>query len=36
MKVEVPNGFDRSYLLVGSVGEHQPVACLGRRLTGRD
>jgi len=26
MKVEGPNGFERSYTLVGSAGEHQPVA----------
>jgi hypothetical protein len=26
MKVEGPNGFERSYTLVGSSGEHQPVA----------
>jgi hypothetical protein len=26
MKVEGPNGFERSYTLVGSVGEHQPMA----------
>ena len=26
MKVEGPEGFERSYSLVGSVGEHQPVA----------
>ncbi len=26
MKVEGPNGFERSYTLVGSTGEHQPVA----------
>jgi hypothetical protein len=25
MKVEGPNGFERSYTLVGSAGEHQPV-----------
>ena len=26
MKVEGPNGFERSYTLVGTVGEHQPAA----------
>ena len=26
MKVEGPNGFERSYTLVRSAGEHQPVA----------
>ena len=26
MKVEGPNGFERSYTLVGTAGEHQPVA----------
>jgi hypothetical protein len=26
MKVEGPNGFERSYTLVGSAGEHQPMA----------
>ena len=26
MKVEGPEGFERSYTLVGSAGEHQPVA----------
>jgi hypothetical protein len=26
MKVEGPNGFERSYILVESAGEHQPVA----------
>jgi hypothetical protein len=26
MKVEGPRGFERSYTLVGSAGEHQPVA----------
>jgi hypothetical protein len=26
MKVEGPNGFERSYTLVGSAGEHQPLA----------
>jgi hypothetical protein len=26
MKVEGRNGFERSYTLVGSAGEHQPVA----------
>jgi hypothetical protein len=26
MKVEGPNGFERSYTLVGNAGEHQPVA----------
>ena len=26
MKVEGPNGFERSYTLVGSAGEHQPAA----------
>jgi len=26
MKVEGPEGFERSYSLVGSAGEHQPVA----------
>ena len=26
MRVEGPNGFERSYTLVGSAGEHQPVA----------
>jgi hypothetical protein len=26
MKVEGPNGFERSYTLLGSAGEHQPVA----------
>jgi hypothetical protein len=25
MKVEGPNGFERSYTLVGSAGEHQPM-----------
>lgn len=30
MKVEGPNGFERSYTLVGSAGEHQPMAI--RRL----
>ena len=25
MKVEGPNGFERSYTLVGSAGEHQPL-----------
>ncbi len=25
MKVEGPNGFERSYTLVGSEGEHQPI-----------
>ena len=25
MKVEGPNGFERSYTLLGSAGEHQPV-----------
>jgi hypothetical protein len=25
MKVEGPNGFERSYTLVGTAGEHQPV-----------
>src|ERR1035438_7604232 len=25
MKVEGPNGFERSYTLAGSAGEHQPV-----------
>ena len=25
MKVEGPNGFERSYTLVGSAGEHRPV-----------
>jgi hypothetical protein len=25
MKIEGPNGFERSYTLVGSAGEHQPV-----------
>ena len=25
MKVEGPNGFERSYNLVGSAGEHQPL-----------
>lgn len=34
MKVEGPNGFERSYTLVGSAGEHDPVAIgnLLRRL----
>ena len=26
MKIEGPSGFERSYTLVGSAGEHQPVA----------
>lgn len=26
MKVEGPNGFERSYTLVGRAGEHQPMA----------
>lgn len=26
MKVEGPEGFERSYTLVGSAGEHQPAA----------
>jgi len=26
MKVEARNGFERSYTLVGTAGEHQPVA----------
>ena len=26
MKVEGPNGFERSYTLMGSAGEHEPVA----------
>jgi len=26
MKVEGPNGFERSYTLVAKAGEHQPVA----------
>jgi hypothetical protein len=26
MKVEGPNGFERSYTLVGIAGEHQPMA----------
>ena len=26
MKVEGPEGFERSYTLVGSAGEHQPLA----------
>ena len=26
MKVEGPNGFERSYTLVETAGEHQPVA----------
>ena len=26
MKVEGPNGFERSYTLAGSAGEHQPGA----------
>ena len=26
MKVEGPEGFERSYTLVGSAGEHQPIA----------
>jgi len=26
MKIEGPNGFERSYTLMGSVGEHQPTA----------
>jgi hypothetical protein len=26
MKVEGPEGFERSYNLVGRAGEHQPVA----------
>jgi hypothetical protein len=26
MRVEGPEGFERSYSLVGSAGEHQPVA----------
>jgi hypothetical protein len=25
MKIEGPNGFERSYTLIGSAGEHQPV-----------
>ena len=25
MKIEGPNGFERSYRLIGSAGEHQPV-----------
>jgi hypothetical protein len=25
MKIEGPNGFERSYTLTGSAGEHQPV-----------
>ena len=25
MKVEGPNGFERSYTLAGSAGEHQPM-----------
>lgn len=34
MKVEGPNGFERSYTLVGSAGEHKPMAIgnLLRRL----
>ncbi len=28
MKVEGPNGFERSYTLAGSVGEHQPSRLL--------
>ncbi|HYU47672.1 MAG TPA: hypothetical protein VEK84_16030 [Terriglobales bacterium] len=31
MKVEGPNGFERSYTLVGSSGEHEPMA-IGRLL----
>jgi hypothetical protein len=31
MKVEGPEGFERSYTLIGSTGEHQPVA-IGRLL----
>lgn len=31
MKVEGPAGFERSYALVGSAGEHEPVA-IGRLL----
>ena len=26
MKILGPNGFERSYTLVGSAGEHQPMA----------
>lgn len=26
MKIEGPNGFERSYTLVGTAGEHQPSA----------
>lgn len=25
MKVEGPNGFERSYTLIGATGEHQPM-----------
>jgi hypothetical protein len=25
MKIERPNGFERSYTLIGSAGEHQPL-----------
>ena len=31
MKVEGPNGFERSYTLMGSAGEHEPVA-IGKLL----
>jgi hypothetical protein len=34
MKVEGPSGFERSYTLVGSAGEHQPVAIGNLLLTG--
>jgi hypothetical protein len=33
LKVEGPEGFERSYSLVGSAGEHEPVAI--RNLLGR-
>ena len=26
MKIEGPNGFERSYTLIGGAGEHQPMA----------
>ena len=26
MKIEGPNGFERSYTLLGGTGEHQPIA----------
>ncbi len=38
MKVEGPEGFERSYSLAGSAGEHQPAAIgnlLGRLLPAR-